>query len=243
MKSIRAIIIDDEPLACQLLQEMLRKHPEIDIVTVCHDGFVGLKEINQHKPDLIFLDIQMPKITGIEMLELLDDPPKVIFTTAYDDYAIKAFEVNAVDYLLKPYAPERLASALEKVLNRKSNESAAPTTSALATAESAARIVVKEGNSIKVIPVRDVMYLEAASDYVKVFTKERYFLKHGTMHHFEEILAPSNFIRIHRSFLMNTDYINKVELYEKGGHCVILKNNTVLPVSKSGYTKLKEFLK
>lgn len=241
MNTIKAIIIDDEPLSCQLLQEMLRKHPEVEIIAVCHDGFSGLKEINLQKPELIFLDIQMPKITGIEMLELLENPPKVIFTTAYDEYAIKAFEVNAVDYLLKPYAPERLAAALEKIKTKSSNtptESGRP----LATAESAARIVVKEGSSIKVIPVRDVMYLEAASDYVKVFTKEKYYLKHGTMHHFEEVLSPSNFIRIHRSYLMNSEYINKVELYEKGGHCVILKDNTVLPVSKSGYARLKDFL-
>lgn len=237
---IKAIIIDDEPLACQLLQEMLKAHPEIQVEAVCHDGFAGLKEINARNPDLIFLDIQMPKITGIEMLELIPNPPKVIFTTAYDKYAIKAFEVNALDYLLKPYAPERLALAIEKMKSRVGVEN--PAQKSIATPESSARIVVKEGNTIKVIPVKDVLYLEAASDYVKVHTQDRYYLKHGTMHHFEEVLTPSNFVRVHRSYLLNLEYINKLELYEKGGHCVILKNNAVIPVSKSGYMRLKDYL-
>ena len=237
---IRTILIDDEPLACSLLQEMLSAHEQIKVEAVCHDGLNGLKKIQELKPDVIFLDIQMPKITGIEMLELIPDPPRVIFTTAYDEFAIKAFEMNAVDYLLKPYSPERLGQAIERI--RSGKEGTAGKAVQITTAESAMRVVVKDGNTIKVIPVKDVLYIEAASDYVKITTKDRYYLKHGTMQHFEDTLTKNHFIRVHRSFLVNTDHISKLELYEKGGHCIVLQNGAIVPVSKSGYTKMKSFL-
>lgn len=244
MTQLKAIIIDDEPLACMLLQEMLHAIPKIDIISVCHDGFEGLKAIQDHQPDLIFLDIQMPKITGVEMLELIPNPPKVIFTTAYDNFAIKAFELNAIDYLLKPYAQDRLQQAVEKALvHNHSDAMAQEAFTQLATPETASRIVVKDGNAIKVIPVEEVMYIEAASDYVKVHTLHKYYLKHGTMQHFESVLPSSQFIRVHRSYIVNTGHIHKVELYEKGNYCIVLRSNAIVPVSKSGYPKLKEFLR
>ncbi len=236
---IRAIIIDDEPLACALLQEMLAAYPQIKIEAVCHDGIEGLKQIQAIQPDFIFLDIQMPKITGIEMLELLPQAPKVIFTTAYDEYAIKAFEMNAVDYLLKPYSAQRLQVAIEKIQKevQQQTNTESPSFSNLHTAESAARIVVKENQVIKIIPTTDVLYIEAASDYVKIFTKDKYYLKHGTMQHFETVLTPKQFIRVHRSYLVNSNFINRLE-----SSCVILQGEKVVPVSKSGYSNLKSFL-
>lgn len=241
---IKAIIIDDEPLACTLLQEMLQSEKDIQVIAVCYDGFEGLKNIQELQPELIFLDIQMPKITGIEMLELLPDPPQVIFTTAYDEYAIKAFEINAIDYLLKPYSADRLHQAVSRIREKTLEQAPAPGNpyAGITTAESASRVVVKDGNTIKIIALEDIYYIEAASDYVKVTTKDKYYLKHGTMQHFEDILPAQQFIRAHRSFLVNTMHIHKLELYEKGSHCIVLRNNAVVPVSKSGYSRLKVFL-
>lgn len=241
---MRIIIIDDEPLARSLLIEMLADEQGIEVVAECNDGFEGMKAIQEYQPDLIFLDIQMPKITGFELLELLDDPPQVIFTTAYDEYALKAFEVNALDYLMKPISPERLKKALEKVEVRLKTpvknhlfEGKVPQ-----LPEQAQRIVVKDAGNIKIIPLADVLYLEAADDYVKINITEKYFLKHQTMGNFEQQLPPHQFVRIHRSYIVNIQHIHKVELYEKEQYCVILRNNAKLPVSRSGYTKLKGVL-
>lgn len=177
------------------------------------------------------------------MIELLDAPPRVIFTTAYDEYAIKAFELNAIDYLLKPYSAERLQRSINRIISEPKGESNSPLSPSIRTAESASRIVVKDKNVIKILPLDEVIYLEAAADYVKIYTSEKFFLKHGTMHHFESVLPPDQFLRCHRSYLVNLHHINKIELMEKGSHCLLLKDRKMIPVSKSGYLKLKEFLK
>ena len=237
---MRTIIIDDEPLARSLLIEILEEHKDIEIIAECNDGFEGLKAIQEHQPDLIFLDIQMPKITGFEMLELLDNPPKVIFTTAYDEYALKAFEVNALDYLLKPVHAERLANALTKV--RSMGAGSAPVNKDLIIPqlpEQMQRIVVKVNGQVKILPLADVFYLESADDYVKIHTQDKYYLKHQTMTNFEQQLPPRQFVRIHRSFLVNIQHIHKVDLYEKEQYCVILRNDRRLQVSRTGYAKLK----
>lgn len=241
---MRIIIIDDEPLARSLLTEMLADEQGIEVVAECNDGFEGMKAIQEHQPDLIFLDIQMPKITGFELLELLDEPPQVIFTTAYDEYALKAFEVNALDYLMKPISPERLKKALEKVQVKLKAPAKNPLFEGKVPQlpEQAQRIVVKDAGNIKIIPLADVLYLEAADDYVKINIAEKYFLKHQTMGNFEQQLPPHQFVRIHRSYIVNIQHIHKVELYEKEQYCVILRNNAKLPVSRSGYTKLKGVL-
>ena len=175
----KVIIIDDEPLARSIVKEYLQKHPELELVAECGDGFEGVKAIQQYQPDLIFLDIQMPKINGFEMLELIEQPPAVIFTTAFDEYAIKAFEAHAVDYLLKPFNQERFDKAIAKWLEQKNTHSKKHTQDLLETASQSPsqsqRIVVKTGSKIKIIPVHDVYYLEAADDYVKIHTKEGYF--------------------------------------------------------------------
>jgi two-component system LytT family response regulator len=246
MKKI--IIIDDEPLARSIVAEYLQSYPMVEIVQECNDGFEGLKAIMQYQPDLIFLDIQMPKITGFEMLELVEHPPGVIFTTAFDEYAIRAFETHAIDYLLKPFSQERFDKAMQKWLERQSEAPAmaAATESLLETAALAPgqnqRIVVKNGAKIKIIPVHDVLFLEAADDYVKIHTTEGYFLKNKTMSHFEKALDGQQFARCHRSYLVNVQQIARIDPYEKDGHLAILKSGARVPVSKSGYVKLRQVL-
>ena len=221
----KIITIDDEPLARSIVKEYLQKYPELEVVQECNDGFEGFKAIQQHHPDLIFLDIQMPKINGFEMLELLDQAPAVIFTTAFDEYAIKAFEAHAIDYLLKPFSQDRFDKAIQKwkeqkVSSQKNTEDLLETAS-YSPAQSQ-RIVVKTGSKIKIIPVHDVFYLEAADDYVKVHTQEGNFLKNKTMSHFEKTLDPQQFVRSHRSYIINIQQITRIDPYEKDNHVAIL---------------------
>lgn len=243
---IKAVIIDDEPLARLIVQEYLQSYPEIQVVQECNDGFEGVKAIMQHHPDLIFLDIQMPKITGFEMLELVDQPPAVIFTTAFDEYAIRAFETHAVDYLLKPFSKERFDKALEKWkaqngnLQKKATETLLQ--SPLELPGQTERIVVKTGGKIKIIPIPDLQYLEAADDYVKLYTKDGVYLKNKTMAYFEQSLNISLFVRTHRSYIINVQEITRIDPYEKESHLAILKSGAQIPVSKTGYVKLRSVL-
>lgn len=241
----KIVIIDDEPLARSIVKEYLQKHNELELSQECGDGFEGVKAIQQHKPDLIFLDIQMPKINGFEMLELVDDPPAVIFTTAFDEYAIKAFEAHAIDYLLKPFNQERFDKAIAKWLQQ-ADTSKESTKDLLETASlspaQAQRIVIKDGSKIKIIPAHEVFYLEAADDYVKVHTKDGYFLKSKTMGHFEQVLDANQFVRSHRSYIINITQITRIDPYEKDNHVAVLKSGAKVPVSRSGYPKLKSVL-
>ena len=251
---MKVIIIDDEPLARSIVKEYLQKHPELEIAEECNDGFEGLKAIQQHQPDLIFLDIQMPKINGFEMLELIDEPPAVIFTTAFDEYAIKAFEAHAIDYLLKPFSQERFDKAIQKCLpaltlqagkeqngsSKKNREDLLESASQIPPQNQ--RIVVKNGSKIKIIPIQDVFYLEAADDYVKVHTHEGNFLKNKTMNHFEQTLDPQQFVRSHRSYMVNIQQITRIDPYEKDNHVAILRSGAKVPVSRNGYVKLRTVL-
>ena len=241
----KVVIIDDESLARSIVKEYLQKHSNLELAQECGDGFEGVKAIQQHKPDLIFLDIQMPKINGFEMLELVDDPPAVIFTTAFDEYAIKAFEAHAVDYLLKPFNQERFDKAIAKWLQQadssKESTKVLLETASLSPAQ-AQRIVIKDGSKIKIIPAHEVFYLEAADDYVKVHTKDGYFLKSKTMGHFEQVLDASQFVRSHRSYIINISQITRIDPYEKDNHVAVLKSGAKVPVSRSGYPKLKSVL-
>lgn len=242
----KVIIIDDEPLARSIVKEYLQKHPELDLAEECGDGFAGVKAIQQHRPDLIFLDIQMPKINGFEMLELIEEPPAVIFTTAFDEYAIKAFESHAIDYLLKPFNQERFDKAIAKWLEQKDKAVDKNTKDLLETVSLSPsqnqRIVIKDGSKIKIIPVHDVLYLEAADDYVKVHTKDGYFLKNKTMNRFEKSLDEAQFVRSHRSYIINITQITRIDPYEKDGHVAVLRSGVKVPVSRSGYGKLREVL-
>lgn len=240
---MKVIIIDDEPLARSIVKEYLQLYNNIDIVAECGDGFEGMKAIVQHEPGLIFLDVQMPKINGFEMLELIENPPAVIFTTAFDEFAIKAFELNATDYLLKPFSKERFNKAVQKYLDSTSTLAPQPVVETAAQSPGQQnRIVVKDGNKIKIIPVNQIYYLEAADDYVKIVTAEGSFLKKRTMNFFEQSLAVHHFVRIHRSYIVNTQLITRIEAYEKDSHLVLLNTGAKLQVSKSGYSKLKEIL-
>lgn len=230
-----------------VVMEYLQAFPQLTVVQECNDGFEGVKAINQHQPDLIFLDIQMPKINGFEMLELIEQPPAVIFTTAFDEFALKAFEAHAVDYLLKPFSKERFDKAVNKWLEQHTGAAAQQQTQQLleTVAHSPAqnnRIVVKNGTKIKIIPINEVLYLESADDYVKVHTGEGYFLKSKTMSHFENTLDAAFFCRCHRSYLVNTQHITRIDPYEKDSHIAVLKNGMKVPVSRSGYAKLRDAL-
>jgi len=243
---IRTILIDDESLARDILKHYLSDFPEIEIVAECSDGFEGIKAITQCQPDFIFLDIQMPKINGFEMLELVEKPPAVIFTTAFDEYAIKAFEVNAIDYLLKPIEKSRFDQAVKKISVKLNSMDAAETQELLDSAATSPaqqnRVVVKKNGVIKIIAVADIHYLEADDDYVKLSTTEGLFHKNKTMSFFERTLDTSQFIRIHRSYIINLAQVTRIELKEKDSYIVLLKSDIWLPVSKTGYVKLKAAL-
>jgi len=239
---MKTIIIDDEPLARSIIKEYLQPYTDIELVEECSDGFAGLKAIQQHQPDLIFLDIQMPKINGFEMLELVDNPPSVIFTTAFEEYAIKAFDAHAADYLLKPFSKERFDKAMQKMLLQKNNMAQAIAATALQTPTQSNRIVVKDNGKIKIIPLPQVQYIEAADDYVKIFTADGNFLKKKTMQYFEDSLPQQEFIRIHRSYIVNAQLITRITPYEKESHIALLTTGAQLPVSKAGYAKLKTVL-
>ena len=241
----KVVIIDDEPLGRQLIAALLSGYPQFEIAAECADGFEGFKAIQQHQPDQIFLDVQMPRLSGFEMLELLDNPPAVIFTTAFDQYAMDAFEAHAVDYLLKPITRERFDKAVAKWLKNAAKAEAPKPLPALAentAAGYAQRIVVKDRGAIRIIPAADIKYIEAADDYVKIFTTDGTFLKKATMGHIEASLDPAQFVRVHRSVIIPVSQIGKIEPYEKEGHIARLQCGAAVPVSKAGMAKLKGVL-
>lgn len=242
---IKAILIDDEPLARSILLDYLKDYPQIEVLQECKDGFEAIKAINDHQPDLIFLDIQMPKVSGFELLEVLDTPPAVIFTTAFEDYALQAFEQHAVDYLLKPISKSRFAKAMDKYLanpkvqkdnTKKLIENKEKTTSFLE------RVLIKTGSTLKIIPTDHIIFLAADDDYVNVHTNEGSFLSNKTLTYFEENLNASNFVRVHRSFIIQIDQIKRIEPYEKDSYRAILTNEARISVSKTGYPKLMKAL-
>ena len=248
-EKLQTLIIEDEELARNLLRSYLKDHPDIELIGECENGFDGVKAINDKKPDLVFLDIQMPKITGFEMIELLDFKPQIIFTTAYDQYALKAFELNAVDYLLKPFSKERMLSAIEKVQHRIQNgedtaEKLEELTNMRPGEDFIDRVVVKDRHKIHIITVDKIRYIESLDDYVMIYAQDGRHMKQKTMKYFETNLDPNNFIRIHRSYIVQVDNIAEIQQYEKESYIVILKDTakTKLKVSKTGYKKIKEVL-
>lgn len=230
-----------------LVRKFLEDFSEIEVLGECADGFTAVKSINEHNPDLIFLDVQMPKLSGFELLEIIEHKPHVIFTTAYDSYAIKAFDENAVDYLLKPFSRERFADAVKKVVGRIASQTEQNFTEVIALAEEKTeilqRIAVKSGSKIEIIAIGDIVYLESEGDYVMIHTKEGKFLKEKTMKYFEQHLDPDTFIRIHRSYIININEISGIELFEKESYIVKLKNGDQVKASSSGYKALKDALK
>jgi two-component system, LytTR family, response regulator len=245
---LRTILIDDEQPARDIVKHYLKDFPEIDVLGEFADGFSGLKAIQELKPDLVFLDVQMPKLTGLELLDLLEQPPLIIFSTAYDQYAIKAFEMNAIDYLLKPYSKERFTQAILKAISQAGSGimASAPVQNLVKTLdenpEFLQRIAVKSRHKVSVIPIDDIIYMEAEGDYVMLHTKDAKHLKEKTMKYFESHLDPTRFIRIHRSYIVNAQFIDRIEYYDKENYAVLTKNGAKLRASTSGYKILKQAL-
>lgn len=246
---IKSVIVDDEELARLLLKESLKEIPQIEIIGEAENGFEALKLIQDLQPQLIFLDVQMPKLNGFEMLELIEQRPEVIFITAYDSYAIRAFEENAVDYLLKPFTTKRLELAVKKAEERLNtgDETHKPETLHHKLNENKDqyldRIVVKTGARIRIIPASEIQYLKAEDDYVMIHIKGEKHLKQQTMKYLEEHLNPKDFVRIHRSYIVRMGFVESIELYEKDSYIVKLKDGNTLSVSKSGYLNLRDRLK
>ncbi len=246
MNTLKTIIIDDEDLARGIVREYLEDHPDIEIVAECANGFEAVKSITELNPDLIFLDIQMPKISGFEMLELLADPPAVIFVTAYDQYALKAFEVHAVDYLLKPFGKERFDEALQRARTDIGKDKKKDIKTFIEEAQTkqrpTERILVKDGPHIHVIQTDTIDYIEAKDDYISIKTKGKSHLKQYRLSTLEHELDPSQFVRTHRSYIVNIDRISKIELYAKDSRIAILKDGTRVPISRANYEKIRELL-
>jgi two-component system LytT family response regulator len=249
VRKIRAVIVDDEDLARQVLREFLASHPEIELIAECANGFEAVKTVAEQKPDLVFLDIQMPKLDGFEVLELIGRDTTVVFVTAHDNYAIRAFEVHAVDYLLKPVAAARFDAALERAKERLAGKSETRQVSPIELAASARppahyldRIPVRDGARVFIVPVAKLDYAEAQDDYVALACEGKKHLKQQTIASLESALDPARFLRIHRSYIVNLERVARVEPYTKDSHVAILSNGTQLPVSRAGYTRLREFL-
>ena len=247
MAQFKALIIDDEPLAREIIRSYLKSDDRFELIGESSDGFEGFKMINELRPDVVFLDIMMPKLTGFEMLELIDQPPLIIFSTAHDEFAIKAFEQNAIDYLLKPYSQERFAAAMEKVESKLTSSDRHEGLKNLMVENSEhkemlSRVAVKTGNRIQIVPTSKIRFLEAMDDYVRIHAEDGVYLKQNTMKYYESHLAPEDFIRIHRSYIVRVKEILRLEALGKDSHVVFLLGGDKLPVSRSGYTRLKESL-
>ena len=244
-KKLRALIVDDEDLARLVLRELLQTHPEIEVLAECGNGFEAVKAVAEHKPDLIFLDVQMPKLSGFDVLELIGTATPVIFVTAYDQYAMRAFEVHAVDYLLKPIGRERFEAALERAKSRLSQKTpSAPELAAAARPpkQFLDRIVVRDGTRVTLIPVGKLDYAEAQDDYVALASEGKKHLKQQTIVSLESCLDPERFVRVHRSYVVNFERVVRIEPYGKDSKLAILADGTRLPVSKAGYARLKSLL-
>ena len=251
-----AVIVDDEELARALLREYLGSSPDIEILAECANGFEAVKAIAEKKPDLVFLDVQMPKLDGFEVLELIGQDVAVIFVTAYDQYAMRAFDEHAVDYLLKPFSLERFQKALERARQRLGETSgrvtrrsgpAKPAAAELARAarppqEFLQRIVVKDGARVHIIPVDRLDYAESQDDYVSLHSQGKSYLKEQTISSLEAALDPERFVRIHRSVIVNLERVAKIEPYAKDSRVAVLSDGSQLPVSRAGYERLRSLL-
>jgi two-component system LytT family response regulator len=250
---LRVVLVDDETPARAILREYLAAHAEVEIVAECANGFEAVKAIGELRPDLVFLDVQMPKLDGFEVLELVAPPPAVVFCTAYDAYALRAFEIHAVDYLLKPFGRERLAEALARACERLGRgpkapgPARAPAPAGIAAAARgpgrwAERIVVRDGAKVHVIPIEKLDSAEAEDDYVSLHAEGRTWLKQQTLADLESALDPRRFVRVHRSHLIALDRIARIEPFTKDSRVAVLRDGRQIPISRSGYARLRELM-
>jgi two-component system LytT family response regulator len=248
MEKIKILIIDDEAPAREIIKHYLKEVDSVEVIAECADGFTGLKTISTMKPDLVFLDIQMPRLTGIEMVEVLTEKPEIIFTTAYDQYALRAFELNALDYLLKPFPKRRFLEAtkkaIDKIISGQGNKVPANQllTKIPETSTPVSRIVVRKANSLNIISVDQIRYVAAEDDYVMIYHTDGKALKQQTMKFYEDNLPKADFVRIHRSYIVKVEQIRKIEPYGRDNHVAILLSGDKLPISRAGYKHLKEEL-
>ena len=248
MEKIKSIIIDDEELGRRIIREFLAAHPDIDISAECPDAISALEAIDKHQPDLLFLDIQMPEVNGFELLEMLENLPLVVFSTAYDQYALKAFDVNAVDYLLKPFDQERFNTAMERVkglIQHRQNESEKIRNlikNIQSEKKHVDRILVKKRGKMFILSLGDVLWIEAVGDYVNIHTKDDSFLLLKTMKELETRLNPNRFIRLHRSSIIHLEAIKEIVQWTKGRWKVYLEDGQSVVISRSGAQKLKKFM-
>jgi two-component system, LytTR family, response regulator len=245
-ESLRVIVVDDEPLARAVIREYLGAHPGVEVVAECANGFEAVKAVSELAPDLMFLDVQMPKLSGFEVLELIGRSVPVVFTTAYDKYALSAFDVHAIDYLLKPFSAERFAEALTRARERLAAREALPVEALVADDRAKQvpleRVLIRDGSRVHVLPVDAIDYVEAQDDYVAFHSEGKSYLKDQTLAAVENLLDAARFVRIHRSYLLNIDRIGRVELYAKDSRIAILRDGTKLPVSRAGYARLAKLL-
>jgi len=243
---LRVVIVDDEPLARAVVREYINVHPGVEVVAECANGFEAVKAVAELSPDLVFLDVQMPKLSGFEVLELIGRQVPVVFTTAYDQYALRAFDVHAIDYLLKPFSEQRFAEALARARERLAARETAPVDALVSDARSTQtpleRVLIRDGSQVHVLPVDKIDYVEAQDDYVSFRSEGKSYLKDQTLGITEGLLDPARFVRIHRSYLLNIDRIARVELYAKDSRIAILRDGTKLPVSRAGYARLAKLL-
>jgi two-component system LytT family response regulator len=243
---MRIVIVDDEPLARAVVREFAAGDADVEVVAECANGFEAVKAVADHQPDLVLLDVQMPKLDGFEVLELLGRDQPVVFITAYDQYALRAFEVHAVDYLLKPFSAERFGEAMSRARDRLRTRQPTPVQEIVRDAKPRGgpleRVLIRDGANVHVLPVETIDYVEAQDDYVAYKSGGKLYLKDQTLAAVETTLDPARFVRIHRSYVLNIDRISKVELYAKDSRIAILRDGTRLPVSRAGYARLSELL-
>jgi two-component system, LytTR family, response regulator len=243
---LTVIVVDDEPLARAVVREHLARHVDVTVLAECGNGLEAVEAINERRPELVFLDIQMPGLDGFEVLELLDAPPAVVFVTAFDEHALRAFEVHAVDYLLKPFDEKRFELALERARRRVGADPAVAATTLAAAARgpsrAAPRLVARDAGRVHVVAVDDLDYVAASDDYVTLVAHGREVKKQQTMAEVEAVLDPARFIRIHRSFILNLERLDHVETYAKDSRLAVLKDGRKLPLSRNGYARLRGLL-
>ena len=239
---IKALIVDDEAPARDVLREFLGDYPQFVVAAECANGYEAVKAVAEHRPDLLFLDIQMPKLDGFEVLELLDRKPYVVFVTAYDEYAIRAFQVHAIDYLLKPFSAARFAEVMAHAEEMVRRGAPSDTSSIASVRKPLQRIAFRDGGTIDVVPVQRIDYVEAQDDYVHVYARGQKHIKQQTLGELEALLDATRFIRVHRSYIVNVESLARVEPYAKDSRVALLKDGTRVPISRAGYERLKGLL-